>query len=65
MKDRREEEAKKREEIEELKRLAESAGIEDLMAVYEEYQRYMQIASLYLKETGVRYTFSTTDSSSL
>jgi hypothetical protein len=54
----------KEKEIEEMKKLGESAGIEDLMAVYGEYQRLMQIATQYLKETGPRFTFSTTDSTS-
>ena len=55
---------KKEKELEEMKKLGESAGIEDLMAVYGEYQRLMQIATQYLKETSPRFTFSTTDSTS-
>ena len=51
-------------EIEEMRKLGESAGIEDLMAVYGEYQRLMQIAAQYLQETSPRFTFSTTDSAS-
>ena len=54
----------KEKEIEEMRKLGESAGIEDLMAVYGEYQRLMQIATQYLKETGPRFTFSITDSTS-
>jgi len=54
----------KEKEIEEMRKLGESTGIEDLMAVYGEYQRLMQIATQYLKETGPRFTFSTTDSTS-
>jgi len=54
----------KEKEIEEMRKLGESAGIEDLMAVYGEYQRLMQIATHYLKETGPRFTFSITDSTS-
>ena len=57
-------EKKEKEEIEEMRKLAESAGIEDLMAVYGEYQRLMLIATQYLKETGPRFTFSITDSTS-
>jgi hypothetical protein len=59
------EKAKERErEIEEMKKLGEFAGIEDLMAVCEEYQGLIQIATQYLKETSPKFTFSTTDSTS-
>jgi len=54
----------KEKEIEEMRKFGESAGIEDLMAVYGEYQRLMLIATQYLKETGPRFTFSITDSTS-
>ena len=54
----------KEKEIEEMRKLGESTGIEDLMAVYGEYQRLMQIATQYLKETGPRFTFPITDSTS-
>ena len=47
----------KEKEIEETRKLGESAGIEDMMAVYGEYQRLAQIATQYLKETGQRFTF--------
>ena len=55
---------KKKKEIEEMKKLGEFAGIEDLMAVYGEYQRLMQVATQYLKEIGEKFIFSTTDSTS-
>jgi len=47
-----------------MKKLGEFAGIEDLMAVCEEYQGLIQIATQYLKETSPKFTFSTTDSTS-
>jgi len=51
-------------EFEEMKKIGESVGIEDLMAVYGEYQKVMQIAMQYLGEMSVKFTFSTTDSTS-
>jgi hypothetical protein len=55
---------KKEKEIEEMKKLGDVAGIEDLMAVYGEYQSLMEIATQYLKETEPKFTFSTTDRTS-
>ena len=49
-------------ELEEMKKMSESAGIEDLMAVYGEYQKLMQISMQYLKEMDIKFTLSTTDS---
>ena len=62
----REEKNKTREEIEyeEMRKLGENAGIEDLMSLYGEYQKWMQISMQYLKEMDVKFTFSTTDSTS-
>ena len=62
----REEKNKTEEEIEyeEMRKLGENAGIEDLMSLYGEYQKWMQISTLYLKEMDVKFTFSTTDSTS-
>jgi len=51
-------------EYEEMKRLGEKAGIEDLMSLYGEYQKWMQISMQYLKEMDAKFTFSTTDSTS-
>jgi len=51
-------------EYEEMKKLGEEAGIEDLMSLYGEYQKWMQISMQYLKETDMKFTFSTTDSTS-
>ncbi|MCW7074490.1 MAG: hypothetical protein OCU24_01375 [Candidatus Methanospirare jalkutatii] len=62
----REEKNKTEEEIEyeEMRKLGENAGIEDLMSLYGEYQKWMQISTQYLKEMDVKFTFSTTDSTS-
>ena len=49
---------------EEMRKLGEKAGIEDLMSLYGEYQKWMQISMQYLKEMDVKFTFSTTDSTS-
>jgi len=54
----------KERELEEMKKIGESAGIEDLMAVYGEYQKLMQLSMQYLKEMDVKFSFSTTDSTS-
>ena len=51
-------------EYEEMRKLGENAGIEDLMSLYGEYQKWMQISMQYLKEMDVKFTFSTTDSTS-
>ncbi len=51
-------------EYEEMKKLGEKAGIEDLMALYGEYQKWVQISMQYLKEIDVKFTLSTTDSTS-
>ena len=58
-----EKEKKLKRELEEIKKLEENVGIEDLMAVYGEYQKAMQISAEYLKEMNVKFTFSTTDTS--
>jgi len=47
-----------------MRKLGENAGIEDLMSLYGEYQKWMQISMQYLKEMDVKFTFSTTDSTS-
>ncbi len=54
----------KEREYEEMRKLGEKAGIEDLMFLYGEYQKWMQISMQYLKEMDVKFTFSTTDSTS-
>jgi len=55
---------KKEEEIEEMKKLSKIVGVEDLMFVYEEYQKLMQIATQYLNETVPKATFLTTNNTS-
>jgi hypothetical protein len=55
---------KKKEEIEEMKKLSKIVGVEDLMFVYEEYQKLMQIATQYLNETVPKATFLTTNNTS-
>jgi len=47
-----------------LKKLGESAGIEDLMTVYGEYQGLMRIATQYLKEISPKFISLTTDDTS-
>ena len=66
MTNKRNEENKTKREIEykEMRKLGEKAGIEDLMFLYGEYQKWMQISMEYLKEMDVKFTFSTTDSTS-
>jgi len=54
----------KEREYEEMRKLGKNAGIEDLMSLYGEYQKWMQISTQYLKEMDVKFTFSTTDSTS-
>jgi len=51
-------------EYKEMRELGEKAGIKDLMLLYEDYQKWMQISMQYLKEMDVKFTFSTTDSTS-
>jgi len=51
-------------EYEEMRKLGEQAGIVDLMSLYGEYQKWMQISMEYLKEMDIKFTFSTTDSTS-
>ncbi len=51
-------------EYEEMRKLGEQAGIVDLMSLYGEYQKWMRISMQYLKEMDVKFTFSTTDSTS-
>ena len=51
-------------EYEKMRALGEKAGIEDLMFLYGEYQKYMQLSMEYLKEMDVKFTFLTTDGTS-
>lgn len=60
----KENKTKKEMEYEEMRKLGEQAGIVDLMSLYGEYQKWMQISMEYLKEMDIKFTFSTTDSTS-
>lgn len=51
-------------EYNEMRKLGEKAGIEDLISLYEGYQKWLQISAQYLKEMDVRFTFCTSDSTS-
>lgn len=54
---------KKEKEYEELKKMAEKAGIADLAKVFGEYKRLMEMSYQYLQEMSPKYTVSTLDSS--
>jgi len=54
---------KKEKEYEELKKMAEKAGIADLAKAYGEYKKLMEMSFRYLQEMSPKYTFSTLDSS--
>lgn len=47
----------------ELKKMEEKAGIADLLEVYGEYKRLMEMTAEYLQETNPKFTFSTVNSS--
>jgi len=49
-------------EDEEIRKLGEKPGIEDLMRLYGEYEQWMQITMQYLKEMDAKVIYSTTDS---
>lgn len=53
---------KKEKEIQEIKKMAEKAGIVDLMKVYGEYKKLMEMSNRYLQEMRPKFTFSTTNS---
>jgi len=54
--------SKKEKEYQEVKKMAENAGIADLMKVYGEYKKLMEMSNRYLKEISPKYIFSTTNS---
>ena len=56
--------SKKKKDFKGLRKNIELAGIEDLMVIYEEYQKLMQISMNYLKEMDIKFSFSTTDRTS-
>ncbi len=51
-------------EYEEMKKLGKQAGIDDLIALYGEYQKWIDISMQYLKEMNMKFTFSVTDNTS-
>jgi hypothetical protein len=53
----------KEEEYNKLKKMGEEAGLEDLMKIYGEYKRLVDMSEIYLQTMQPKLTFSTTDSS--
>jgi len=54
--------SKKEKEYQEVKKMAENAGIADLMKVHGEYKKLMEMTNRYLKEISPKCIFSTTNS---
>ena len=50
-------------EYEELMKMAENAGISDLMKLYGEYRKLLDMSNKYLQQLNPKFSFSTTDSS--
>lgn len=50
-------------EYEELMKMAENAGISDLMKLYGEYRKLLDMSDKYLQQMNPKFSFSTTDSS--
>lgn len=50
-------------EYEELMKMAENAGISDLMKLYGEYRKLLDMSDKYLQQLNPKFSFSTTDSS--
>jgi len=50
-------------EYEELMKIAENAGISDLMKLYGEYRKLLDMSDKYLQQLNPKFSFSTTDSS--
>ena len=48
-------------DFEELRKIAQKTGIEDLMIVYGNYQKYIEISMRYLKEMDAKVKLSTTN----
>ncbi|MEO0124003.1 MAG: hypothetical protein ABIL69_08395 [candidate division WOR-3 bacterium] len=44
-------------------KLSENAGISDLMKLYGEYKKLLDIANTYLQQMNQKFVFSTKDSS--
>ncbi len=50
-------------EYEELMKMAENAGISDLMKLYGEYRKLLDMSDKYLQQLNPTFSFSTTNSS--
>lgn len=50
-------------EYEDLIKMAENAGISDLMKLYGEYRKLLDMSDKYLQQMNPTFSFSTTDSS--
>ena len=50
-------------EYEELRKMADNAGLSELMTIYGEYKKLMELTSVYLQEMSPKFHFSTSDSS--
>lgn len=48
-------------DFEEIRKIAQKTGIEDLMIVYGNYQKYIEISMRYLKEMDAKVNLSTTN----
>ena len=55
---------KREEEYKEIKKMGEDVGIFDLMKLYGEYKRIVDMSIEYLQEMSLKFTFSTTDTTS-
>ena len=51
----------RKKQYDEMKKMGELAGIDDLMAVYGECDKLLRVSGEYLKELEPKSTFSTTD----
>ena len=50
-------------EYEDFIRMTENVGVADLLRLYTEYKKLLDISSKYMQEMYPRFAFSTTDSS--
>ena len=50
-------------EYEELMKMAENVGISDLMKLYGEYRKLLDMSDKYLQQLNPTFSFSTTNSS--
>ncbi len=56
--------AKREKEFEDLRKIAELPGIDDLIAVYGEYEKSMRTSMMYLKEIYPKFISTTTNRTS-